>query len=197
MNRSSVLLVVLALAACSPKPEAPAPEEVASAEPQPEPEAIVANAPLNDCAPATGSAWCGVSFGSSPDAAKIAFKFPLVRYTGDANAASDPNACYELLAEEPLQGVSFLVEQGAVGRVDVISEGPKTADGFGVGSTEEAIRTKYGSAVTSAPNKYEPEVLELTVTQPPGKIIFEIQDGSVRAWRAGIPPLIDYVERCG
>jgi hypothetical protein len=28
------------------------------------------------------------------------------------------------------------------------------------------------------------------------KFIFEIQDGSVRAWRAGVMPTVDYVEHC-
>jgi hypothetical protein len=27
--------------------------------------------------------------------------------------------------------------------------------------------------------------------------VFEIQDGVVRAWRAGIAPTIDYVAHCG
>ena len=82
-------------------------------------------------------------------------------------------------------------------RLDVISEGPKTADGFGVNSQAAAIRAKYGSALTEAPNKYEPEVTELTISQGASKTIFEIQDDAVRAFRSGVAPTIDYVEHCG
>jgi hypothetical protein len=93
--------------------------------------------------------------------------------------------------------VSFLVEQSKIGRVDFLEEGPKSADGFGVGSDAAKMRARYGAALKEQPNKYEPEVTDLVVDAPPGRQVFEVQDGKVRAWRAGVPPTIDYVERCG
>jgi hypothetical protein len=48
-----------------------------------------------------------------------------------------------------------------------------------------------------APNKYEPEVTDLAVTDGAVKFVFEIQDGKVRGWRAGVAPTIDYTEHCG
>jgi hypothetical protein len=51
--------------------------------------------------------------------------------------------------------------------------------------------------VTEAPNKYEPEVAELSLPQGAAKFVFEIQDSKVLAWRAGLAPTIDYVEHCG
>ncbi len=193
----SVAAMALAAAACSPKDAVPAAPETASIEPKPELAAAEANAPLDSCAPATTSGWCGVTFGMSPQDAINAFPKPLAKYAGDTGAAADPNACYEMFAEEPIQGVSFIAEGGKVGRVDITNEGPKTVDGFAVGSTIEAIRAKYGSALKEAPNKYEPEVTDAAIEQSPGKFVFEIQDGKVRAWRAGVAPVIDYVEHCG
>ena len=195
------LAPLLVLAACgSPKPAAEAaPETSASVEPAPlDPDAPAAEqAALASCGPVTAQGYCGVMFGMGPDAAKTKFPVKLQNYSGDTAAQPDPNACFELFPAEPVQGVTFLVEMAKVGRVDVISEAPKTADGFGVGSSADDIRAKFGVAVTETPNKYEAEVKELAVTDGPAKFIFEIQDGKVRAWRAGVLPTIDYVEHCG
>lgn len=190
----AALLAAMSLAACG------APDAVSSATTVPdqvEPAAAPLNAELTACAPATAEGYCGVTFGMTPQQAKLAFPAPLVRYSADVELLHDANQCFEMFAEEPVQGVSFLVENDSVGRVDVMSPGPVTADGFGVGDTAEAIRARYGAALEEGPNKYEPEITELTISQGAGKILFEIQDGKVRAWRAGVPPLVDYVERCG
>lgn len=188
------LLLAAPLAACG------GPEAVSSTPKAPAPAAVVApalNSELSGCGPATAEGYCGVTFGMTPQEAKAVFPAVLVRYSADVELLHDANQCFEMFAEEPVQGVSFLVENNAVGRVDVMSPGPVTTDGFGVGATAESIRAKYGAALEEGPNKYEPEITELTIEQGAGKILFEIQDGKVRAWRAGVPPLIDYVERCG
>jgi hypothetical protein len=191
----------LGLVACSnnePAP-APAPENPASIEPAPlDPNAPAAEqAALAKCGPVTAEGYCGVTFGMAPAEAKTKFPVALEAYSGDTAATPDPNACFELIAAEPVQGVTFLVEKAKVGRVDVLTEAPKTADGFGVGSSAEDIRAKFGAQVSEAPNKYESEVMELSVPQGATKFLFEIQDGKVRAWRAGTAPTIDYVEHCG
>jgi hypothetical protein len=201
--RASLMVVsalVLAAACGSPKPA----EDVAAGTPASvEPEPLDPNAPaeeqaaLANCGPVTAQGYCGVTFGMTPDAAKAKFPVPLQNYSGDTSAQPDPNACFELFPAEPVQGVTFLVEMAKVGRVDVISEAPKTADGFGVGATAIDIKAKFGAGVSEMPNKYEPEVKELVVTEGDAKFIFEIQDGKVRAWRAGVMPTIDYVEHCG
>lgn len=195
-----VSVIVLAAACSGPKPaEEAAVEAPASVEPEPlDPNAPAAEqAALANCGPVTAQGYCGVAFGMTPDAARSKFPALLQNYSGDTSVQPDPNACFELIPAEPVQGVTFLVEMAKVGRVDVISEAPRTADGFGVGSTAGDIRAKFGASLAEAPNKYEPEVQELAVTDGPAKFIFEIQDGKVRAWRAGVMPTIDYVEHCG
>jgi len=201
MRASIIFAAALGLAACSnsePAPE-PAPENPASIEPAPlDPNAPAAEqAALAKCGPVTPEGYCGVTFGMAPAEAKTKFPVTLETYSGDTAAAPDPNACFELIAAEPVQGVTFLVEMAKVGRVDLLSEAPKTADGFGVGSSASDIKAKFGAQVAEAPNKYEPEVTELSVPQGSTKFVFEIQDGKVRAWRAGLAPTIDYVEHCG
>jgi len=201
MRQLLPLVVVLAiLAACSG--EAPAPRieaETPSIEPAPlDPNAFkVEQAALASCGAVTAEGYCGVTFGMAPTAAQQKFPVKLSVYAGgDPDSASDLNRCYEFFAAEPVQ-VSFLVEKNQVGRVDILSEVPKTVDGFGVGTEGQAIRAKYGAALAEQPNKYEPEITELILQQGAAKFIFEIQDGKVRSWRAGIPPTIDYVEHCG
>jgi hypothetical protein len=192
-------LAAFSLAACGEATKSePAPEPRAE-EPAPlDPNAPAAElAALSSCAPVSAEGYCGISWGMSPADARGKFPVKLEDYNGDTSSKPDPNACYELFAAEPVQGVSFLVENAKVGRLDVISEGPKTADGFGVNSEAADIRAKYGSALTEAPNKYEKEITELTIVQGQSKTIFEIQDQTVRAFRSGVAPTIDYVEHCG
>lgn len=192
-------LAAFSLAACG---------EATKSEPAPEPRAeepgpLDPNAPaaelaaLSSCAPVSAEGYCGITWGMSPADARGKFPVKLEDYNGDTSDKPNPNACYEMFAAEPVQGVSFLVENAKVGRLDVISEGPKTADGFGVNSEAADIRAKYGPALTEAPNKYEKEITELTIVQGQSKTIFEIQDQTVRAFRSGVAPTIDYVEHCG
>jgi hypothetical protein len=187
-----------ALDACgdSPAPEgehAHAPEAV---EPAPlDPGAPAAEeAALASCGPVTAQGYCGVAFGMPPAEARTKFPVGLEMYSG--SDPSDPNRCFEMFAVAPVQGVSFLVEMNKVGRLDVMSEGARTADGFGVGTPAGDIKAKFGAALSEQPNKYEAEISELIVSDAGAKFIFEIQDGHVRAWRAGVMPTIDYVEHC-
>ena len=200
----TVLGLGLALAGCSPKETpAAAPGETLGEGDftlPPTPEAAAANAAaqaraIDACGPVSADGFCGVKFGMTVAAAKAVYPGKL--QTLSADDAVDPQACFELFGNTPIKGVSFLVEQSKIGRVDFLEEGPKSADGFGVGSDAAKMRARYGAALKEQPNKYEPEVTDLVVDAPPGRQVFEVQDGKVRAWRAGVPPTIDYVERCG
>ncbi len=198
----ALAVAALALAGCGEGP-APAPvvsDAPESVEPAPfDPDAPAAEqAALANCGAVTAQGYCGVAFGMTPEAARAAFPVKLDTYSGgDPASQNDVNRCYEMFATAPVQGVSFLVEMNKVGRIDVLSEGAKTAEGFGVGASAEDIKAKLGAAVSEQPNKYEPEIVELVVVSDAAKFIYEIQDGRVRAWRAGILPTIDYVEHCG
>ncbi len=195
--RSVSLALVLIASGCGP---APAPDgahaNMESVEPAPlDPGAPAAEqAALASCGPVSAAGWCGVTFGMTPGEAMQKFPVPLEGYeTADTN---EPDRCFEMFAAEPVQGVSFLIENRKVGRVDFLTDVAKTAEGFGIGSAGDDIRARFGAAAVEAPNKYEPEVLDLFVTQGATKFVFEIQDGKVRGWRAGVAPTIDYVEHC-
>ena len=188
-------LVSLALlAACGGEAVAPSepvedmsPEEAADAE----------RAALARCGEVTLAGYCGVRFGMTAAEARQAFPVKLESYEAPAEGGAVDAGCQELFAAEPVTGVSFIAEGGRIGRVDIMTEAARTADGFGVGTQASAIRTRFGGQMGMATNALEPEITDLIVVECNTKIVFEIQDGVVRSWRAGVAPTIDYVAHCG
>ena len=124
------------------------------------------------------------------------FPVKLEGYEALAGAAQAPEACAELFAVQPVRGVSFLAEGGVIGRVDVITEIVRSPEGFGVGTQASAIRTQFGDALRVSVNDLEPEITDLSISQGAATFVYEIQDGIVRSWRAGIAPTVDYVAHC-
>lgn len=192
-------LVALALAACGGEP---APD--AGGDPDGDEAAVELSAAeaaerdaLSRCGVVGPEGYCGVRFGMTREAAEAAFPVKLENYETAPPADVDPLRCYELFAVAPVTGISLLVEGGAIARIDFISATARTADGFGVGSPATDIRAKFGAALNETPNIYEPEITDLSVTQGAAKLIFEIEDGIVRSWRAGVLPSIDYPAHCG
>ena len=196
------LLLALAASACGGP--APAPEGVhentASAEPEPlDPGAPAAEqAALASCGAVTADGYCGVTFGMTPAQARAGFPVELEGYADYVpQNRAEANRCFEMFAMEPVHGISFMIENQMIGRVDFLTDAGRTSEGFGVGSSADDIRARFGAAAMDAPNKYEPEVTDLTVTLGASKFVFEVQDGKVRGWRAGVAPTIDYTEHCG
>jgi len=186
-------LAMLALAACTPAPETVAPAETSSPS-----EAVAAErAALARCGEVSAAGYCGIPFGAPVAEARTRFPVALEGYEAREGDDTSTERCYELFAVAPVIGVSFLVENAKVGRIDIITEAVRTSDGFGVGTQASAIRTHYGDALGVATNELEPEITNLTATTGAVKFVFEIQDGLVRAWRAGLPPSVDYIAHCG
>ncbi len=48
-----------------------------------------------------------------------------------------------------------------------------------------------------ATNELEPDITNLGATVGAARFVFEIQEGLVRAWRAGLVPAVDYIAHCG
>lgn len=133
-----------------------------------------------------------------PDhAGPVRFGTPAAAGSGVAN----PGCGYWRPADAP-RGVSFMIENGSIVRVDVDSAGPKTAEGIGIGSPESAIRAAYGQHLTIQLHKYQWEAgwkyfLYLPADDSLNAIVFETDGTAVRTFRAGRRPQVEYVERCG
>lgn len=199
-----VLGAVLALAGCNPKPAeapgaAPPPPVEEPLAGGPSAEGPAGGASSNDvsacAAPVSAAGYCGVLIGMTADAAKAAYPGGLNQFVTAADLAKEPDQCFELFVGEAGKGVSFLVEEGQVRRVDIPVGGPFTVEGFGVGTPEADIRRKHSDA-KSSPNKYDETATDLSYAEGEGKVLFEIKGGKVQAFRAGSMPQVEYVEGC-
>lgn len=99
-------------------------------------------------------------------------------------------------------GVSFMVENGLVVRMDVDSGVVKTAEGVGVGESDARVRARYQGRIEVQPHKYETGHFYLIVRPVASadsmfRIIFETDGSRVTRYRAGVRPAVEYVERCG
>lgn len=99
-------------------------------------------------------------------------------------------------------GVSIMLANGSVARVDVDSAGVRTAEGAAVGDAETRIDDLYAGRVTVTPHKYVQDARYLTVSpaaqgDSTHRIVFEVERGRVARFRAGRLPEVSWVERCG
>lgn len=96
-------------------------------------------------------------------------------------------------------GLSFMIEDGRVVRVDVDSAGIAAANGVHIGSTAAAVRSALG-AVQETPHKYRWEdgwrYLSAYSADSASGLVFELDSSVVRKIRAGRWPAVGYVEGC-
>ena len=117
-----------------------------------------------------------------------------------APPSADTAGCHFVQWRRSPPGVRVMVEGGRIARVDVDSAGVLTAEGIGIGDTEEQVQRQYGGHAAVSPQKYG-EGHYLTVTPNPSDtsyaIVFETNGGKVTRYRAGRRPQVEYVEGCG
>ena len=107
----------------------------------------------------------------------------------------------DFVSDPGLEGLTFMIENGRVVRVDVRTRGIRTAEGAAVGDPEARIQELYAGRVTVSPHKYT-DGHYLTVTArdaAPGSVqlIFETDGQVVTRFRGGLLPQVAYVEGCG
>jgi hypothetical protein len=97
---------------------------------------------------------------------------------------------------------SFMVVDGRIGRVDVDSAGVATFSGAQVGSSEEEVRRRYPGRIRTRMHEYlGPDGHYLTFVPPDPAdssfgMVFETDGRRVISYRAGIHPVVDYIEGC-
>src|SRR5215212_3204380 len=94
------------------------------------------------------------------------------------------------------KGIMFMVEKGAIARVDVTSGSVATAEGAKIGDSEERIKSLYPGQVAVQPHKYT-EGHYLVITPKGGgdnRIVFDTDGKKVTRYRSGRMPAVQYVE---
>ncbi len=213
MRRSLIgLFVLLTLAACQPSTDsdstpAPTAEDIAAVAPLP-PTKLTTAEPIKQPSatdvPVPGS-------GAPPIDTVGANAFGALRYgmsrkdadkaAGGAleSAAPSDKSCY--IAHRAGQPeISYLFEGDKLMRIEVRTPGVLADGGGRVGMGIDEIRTLYAGHLTEQPGKYDPNARLLKVAgekSGSGGLIFETDaNGTVLAYRAGLPPALDYVEGC-
>ncbi len=142
--------------------------------------------------PVTADGAGPVRFGMTPAEAAGAARTPVPTFPDASCDYWDPDSAPP--------GLSFMIENGRVVRVDIDSAGVSTLHGLQVGSPVSAVRKAFGNALRDEPHKYEWEAgwRYLTVVAPDSSrgLIFEVDSQVVLTFRAGLWPPVGYVEHC-
>jgi hypothetical protein len=96
------------------------------------------------------------------------------------------------------KGISLMVENGTVTRVDVTSGSVATVEGAKIGDSETRVKSLYPGQVAVQPHKYTSGHY-LVVTPKSGgdyRIIFETDGSNVTRFRSGKLPSVANVEGC-
>src|SRR5437660_2749725 len=99
------------------------------------------------------------------------------------------------------EGVSVMVVNGKVARIDVDTGAVTTEDGAKIGDSEKRLKSIYDDDLKVEPHKYNPGWHYMTVlgdSASAGKaIVFETDGKKVTMFRAGRLPEVKWVEGCG
>jgi hypothetical protein len=133
-----------------------------------------------------------VKVGMRISEASKALGVPLVRGQGQEEA------CYYVTPWTGLEGVSFMVTQGRIARVDIEAKSYRTERGARIGDTESRVKRLYKGRVRVSPHKYVDWAHYLIVESRGGKfmIVFETDGKRVTSYRVGKNPEAGYVEGC-
>lgn len=114
--------------------------------------------------------------------------------------SAPPNASCRYFRPESLGGVSFMVTNGEIARVDVSEPVVGTLSGIRVGDPIAGVLDEYGKRVTVEPGEFNPDhsLLTYTPSDPSDetRIIFQTDGSHVTGMRSGRLPEVEYVEGC-
>lgn len=183
-NKTPVLLLSVLVACAESEPREVTEDPTASAA-----------TPSDTSWTVTASAFGPVRFGMSVAEASAALPGGFTRPTASAGCN------YAYPAGGP-RGVSFMVENAVVVRMDVDSGVVRTAEGAGLGESQVRLRELYQDRITVQPHKYETGhfyfIVRPAASADSGfRIVFETDGSKVTRYRAGLRPPVEYVERCG
>ncbi|CAN5559398.1 hypothetical protein BH10ACI1_BH10ACI1_27140 [soil metagenome] len=107
------------------------------------------------------------------------------------------NSCYYVIPKQGFKGVSFMVTNGNVARIDIKSNAYATDKGAKIGDTEDKIKSLY-RGVSVNPQEYDEKKHDMEVFSEDEQylIIFETDGNRVTGFRVGKVEEVSYVEGC-
>jgi hypothetical protein len=115
-------------------------------------------------------------------------------------AASSPGQCVYAEWRGAPRGLSVMFEGGVLVRIDVTAPGIATAEGLQVGNSLARADSLYGAVATRRPHKYEAGeyliVRPLAPADTVQRLVIELVAGTVKRFRIGRFPPVEYVEGC-
>lgn len=135
-----------------------------------------------------------IRVGMTPVEAESALGGLLVRQTADER-------CAYLWPKNGPGGVSFMVTDGRISRIDIDSCQFKTLSGAHIGTTEADLGRLYSGMVTVTRHQYVDQGHDMTVKVRDTKyqdyrVVFETDGSRVTRFRAGRLPEVGFLERC-
>ncbi len=96
--------------------------------------------------------------------------------------------------------VRVMVTNDTIVRVFVQDSTARTADGMGLGSTEQQLREPYADRLMVSPHEYDDgHYFTVTPVAPADsayRLIFETNGRTVTSYRAGLLPAVGWIEGC-
>lgn len=148
---------------------------------------------------ATQRSWTVSIRGLGPLVAGMTVEEARAALGSELTEPSDSECAY-IRPEAGPPGVRLMVMGGHVVRVEVSDTTVPTTAGARVGDTEERVESLYRGRVTVTPHKYtEGHYLTVGPASPADsqyRLVFETDSGLVTVYRAGLLPMVEWVEGC-
>lgn len=133
--------------------------------------------------------------GMSEQALARALGAPLTHVAPEA----EEEGCYYASGRGLPKGVSLMMLNDRLARVDVYGPGVSTVSGASIGMSESELKRLYGGKLVQEPHAYTgPEGHYLTIRSPDGRygVRFETDGLLVTGFYAGTAEAIQYIEGC-
>ena len=165
-------------------------DEDTDAEGEDAPTTTVLNLGVNDSISTVGLG--EVTFGMTVAQAEAAAGTDLVN-------CAPTSACYRVTPANGPEGISFVVTESTIERVDIVSGPLTTRSGIGIGSPEDDIITLFGDQIETQVN--DDSSVDLIFVPQDGadtefRVIFTIRDGVVETFRSGRVPQVTVQDPC-
>ena len=175
---------------CSNEPAATTEAAETDGEETEAPTTTVLNLGTNDSISTVGLG--EVTFGMTVAQAQVAAGTDLINCVPTSD-------CYRVTPAQGPEGISFLVTDNTIERVDIVAGPLTTRSGIGIGSTEDEIINLFGDRIETQVND-DSSVDLIFVPRDDSdaefRVIFTVRDGAVETFRSGRIPQVTVQNPC-